>query len=105
MSQRWSACEQKHGGLSVRLRLCSQSSPNDGQKRNSVRHKLVSLTLKRKSKITEEVRLEAATSPEAKTSVKLKTSRTCSCTSPQKKQCETSWFQFLTFRNVFFCGR
>lgn len=37
--------------------LCLQNSSIDSQKRNSVRHKLVSLTLKRKSKITEEVRL------------------------------------------------
>ncbi|KAG7484391.1 hypothetical protein MATL_G00048760 [Megalops atlanticus] len=32
-----------------------ESAPNERQKRNSVRHKLVSLTLKKKSKITEEV--------------------------------------------------
>lgn len=37
--------------------LREQNSSADVQKRNSVRHKLVSLTLKRKSKITEEVRL------------------------------------------------
>lgn len=35
--------------------LCIQTPP-DGHKRSSVRHKLVSLTLKKKSKITEEVR-------------------------------------------------
>lgn len=35
--------------------LCLQNSSTENQKRNSVRHKLVSLTLKRKSKITEEV--------------------------------------------------
>lgn len=35
--------------------LCLQNSSVETQKRNSVRHKLVSLTLKRKSKITEEV--------------------------------------------------
>lgn len=34
---------------------CFQSSTTDIQKRNSVRHKLVSLTLKKKTKITEEV--------------------------------------------------
>lgn len=44
-----------------RLSLCLQNSSIDSQKRNSVRHKLVSLTLKRKSKITEEVRFVPAT--------------------------------------------
>ncbi|XP_068600827.1 unconventional myosin-VIIa-like [Brachionichthys hirsutus] len=37
------------------LQAEDQDGSVDGQKRNSVRHKLVSLTLKRKSKITEEV--------------------------------------------------
>uniref|UniRef100_A0A672LFC6 Myosin VIIA n=1 Tax=Sinocyclocheilus grahami TaxID=75366 RepID=A0A672LFC6_SINGR len=37
------------------LQLDEESSTTDIQKRNSVRHKLVSLTLKKKSKITEEV--------------------------------------------------
>ncbi|XP_026051993.1 unconventional myosin-VIIa [Carassius auratus] len=37
------------------LQVDDESSPTDIQKRNSVRHKLVSLTLKKKSKITEEV--------------------------------------------------
>ncbi|XP_067278800.1 unconventional myosin-VIIa [Pseudorasbora parva] len=37
------------------LQVDEESSTTDIQKRNSVRHKLVSLTLKRKSKITEEV--------------------------------------------------
>lgn len=37
-------------------RLSLQNSSIESQKRNSIRHKLVSLTLKRKSKITEEVR-------------------------------------------------
>ncbi|XP_056586793.1 unconventional myosin-VIIa [Triplophysa dalaica] len=37
------------------LQVDEESSTSDIQKRNSVRHKLVSLTLKRKSKITEEV--------------------------------------------------
>ncbi|XP_047186505.1 unconventional myosin-VIIa-like isoform X3 [Scophthalmus maximus] len=37
------------------LQVEEENSSIDGQKRNSVRHKLVSLTLKRKSKITEEV--------------------------------------------------
>lgn len=45
----------------VTPRLCLQNSSIDSQKRNSVRHKLVSLTLKRKSKIAEEVRFEPAT--------------------------------------------
>jgi len=40
--------------------LFLQNSTIDSQKRNSVRHKLVSLTLKRKSKITEEVRFKPA---------------------------------------------
>lgn len=42
--------------------LFVQISSIDSQKRNSVRHKLVSLTLKRKSKITEEVRNKPETS-------------------------------------------
>ncbi|KAI1903183.1 hypothetical protein AGOR_G00024590 [Albula goreensis] len=37
------------------MQLEGESTHNEGQKRNSVRHKLVSLTLKKKSKITEEV--------------------------------------------------
>ncbi|XP_024921340.1 unconventional myosin-VIIa-like isoform X2 [Cynoglossus semilaevis] len=37
------------------LQVEEETSSEDSQKRNSVRHKLVSLTLKRKSKITEEV--------------------------------------------------
>ncbi|XP_065142943.1 unconventional myosin-VIIa [Paramisgurnus dabryanus] len=37
------------------LQVDEESSTSDIQKRNSVRHKLVSLTLKKKSKITEEV--------------------------------------------------
>ncbi|KAM9729088.1 unconventional myosin-VIIa-like isoform 2-T3 [Menidia menidia] len=37
------------------LQVEGENSSGDTQKRNSVRHKLVSLTLKRKSKITEEV--------------------------------------------------
>ncbi|XP_073681347.1 unconventional myosin-VIIa isoform X1 [Garra rufa] len=37
------------------LQVDEESSTTDVQKRNSVRHKLVSLTLKKKSKITEEV--------------------------------------------------
>ncbi|XP_010783433.1 unconventional myosin-VIIa-like, partial [Notothenia coriiceps] len=37
------------------LQVEGENSAIDSQKRNSVRHKLVSLTLKRKSKITEEV--------------------------------------------------
>ncbi|XP_077447744.1 unconventional myosin-VIIa-like isoform X2 [Stigmatopora argus] len=37
------------------LQLDAENSATDSQKRSSVRHKLVSLTLKRKSKITEEV--------------------------------------------------
>ncbi|CAL8268110.1 unnamed protein product [Merluccius merluccius] len=37
------------------LRVEGENSAVEGQKRNSVRHKLVSLTLKRKSKIAEEV--------------------------------------------------
>lgn len=40
------------------MMLCLQNSSTENQKRNSVRHKLVSLTLKRKSKITEEVSLK-----------------------------------------------
>ncbi|MEQ2207977.1 Unconventional myosin-VIIa, partial [Xenoophorus captivus] len=34
-----------------------ETSPSESHKKNSVRHKLVSLTLKKKSKITEEVRI------------------------------------------------
>ncbi|XP_055004260.1 unconventional myosin-VIIa-like [Boleophthalmus pectinirostris] len=41
--------------LQVEDELTSPVSSSDGQKRNSVRHKLISLTLKKKSKITEEV--------------------------------------------------
>lgn len=89
--------------MSVCLCLCSQSSPNDSQKRNSVRHKLVSLTLKRKSKITEEVRLKPATSPEATTSTKLK-AHVHLLAQALKLQCETSGPQFLIFRNVFAAG-
>lgn len=39
--------------------LALQSTHIDGHKKNSVRHKLVSLTLKKKSKLTEEVRGDA----------------------------------------------
>lgn len=39
--------------------LALQSTHVDGHKKNSVRHKLVSLTLKKKSKLTEEVRGDA----------------------------------------------
>lgn len=35
--------------------FCPQAPLSDSHKKNSVRHKLVSLTLKKKSKITEEV--------------------------------------------------
>lgn len=41
------------------LFLALQSTHIDGHKKNSVRHKLVSLTLKKKSKLTEEVRGDA----------------------------------------------
>lgn len=57
-SMMWSTSKQT---IIFILCLCLQNSSIDTQKRNSVRHKLVSLTLKRKSKITEEVRLTPAT--------------------------------------------
>lgn len=66
--------------------LCLQNSSIDSQKRNSVRHKLVSLTLKRKSKITEEVRFKPATSFEVITRISCLYSNflylACICKSP-----------------------
>lgn len=55
------ACTQQ-GSLShcvASTPLALQSTHIDGHKKNSVRHKLVSLTLKKKSKLTEEVRGDA----------------------------------------------
>lgn len=40
--------------------VCLQAQLPEGQKKSSVRHKLVHLTLKKKSKLTEEVRADAA---------------------------------------------
>lgn len=52
----------RQGSVSHRIAstpLTLQSTHIDGHKKNSVRHKLVSLTLKKKSKLTEEVRGDA----------------------------------------------
>lgn len=52
----------RQGSVSHRIAstpLPLQSTHIDGHKKNSVRHKLVSLTLKKKSKLTEEVRGDA----------------------------------------------